>query len=360
MPTTPTLPAVRSQFGFEVDYIDENEQALGSQRLENRDFAHAVRETRFDAFRLGLSDDYLPSTAGAGIEPVFPNHEQATPRAEGFHVSVTLENGRAHRREFNLDYFRQFANLRRAEMLRREELTSEQELYFRLNAFLDDDQAAKAPAKLNISLEPAGGISTTPGSRRDFGRAEPCDDPIYADMAVLVDRGVLEESVEEAREDPEREIAGFLLGKLHRDVKSKEVFLAVTGLASAAGTTEADATSVTYTPASFAHAREMIQLRGAGEVIVGWYHSHPFRLCAECPLPTPPECLNKILFYSQDDIHLMETTFEQPYMVGLLAAVEPRIEEAIGHLPVKLYGWRDGQIQQRGFEIFDVRPPTVP
>ena len=50
----------------------------------------------------------------------------------------------------------------------------------------------------------------------------------------------------------------------------------------------------------------------------------------------------------------METTFEQPYMVGLLAAVEPRIEEAIGHLPVKLYGWCNGEIKERGFEVFRV------
>ena len=84
---------------------------------------------------------------------------------------------------------------------------------------------------------------------------------------------------------------------------------------------------------------------------MGWYHSPPFKRCAACPLPTPPECIAKVLFYSQDDIHLMETTFEQPFMVGLLAAVEPRIEQAVGHLPVKLYGWDSGEIKQRGFEV---------
>ena len=45
-------------------------------------------------------------------------------------------------------------------------------------------------------------------------------------------------------------------------------------------------------------------------------------LIAECPLPTPPECVAKVLVYSSADIHLMETTFEQPFMVGLLAAVD--------------------------------------
>jgi proteasome lid subunit RPN8/RPN11 len=168
---------------------------------------------------------------------------------------------------------------------------------------------------------------------------------------VLIDQHVVTEAVAEARENPEREVAGFLLGHLTRNQETKEVFVAVTGLASANSTTEATAASVTYTPASFAQVRNIIQLRARGESVIGWYHSHPFRLCAECPLPPPPECIAKVLFYSQDDIHLMETTFEQPFMVGLLAAVEPRIEEAIGHLPVKLYGWQKGEIKPRGFEV---------
>ncbi len=206
--------------------------------------------------------------------------------------------------------------------------------------------------KLAISLEAARqNTSIVTRSRRDFGPAEAWDMPNDSDLPVLLEWNVLEEAVEEARADPDREIAGFLLGHVVQDQESNEVFVVVTGLASASGSTEACGTSVTYTPASFALVRDMIKLRAAGESVIGWYHSHPFKLCAECPLPTPPECIAKVLFYSQDDIHLMETTFEQPYMFGLLAAVEPRIEEAIGHLPVKLYGWRDGEIRERGFEV---------
>ena len=97
----------------------------------------------------------------------------------------------------------------------------------------------------------------------------------------------------------------------------------------------------------------MLRLRAADEFVCGWYHSHPFSLCAECPLPTPPECLTKVLSYSEDDVHLMETTFEQPYMVGLLATIDPRIETTLGHLPIKLFGWRDGEIQPRGFDVLE-------
>jgi hypothetical protein len=100
--------------------------------------------------------------------------------------------------------------------------------------------------------------------------------------------------------------------------------------------------------------REVQQWRGEGEIFVGWMHSHPIRLCPECPAPVPAECQAKVLFYSSEDRFLMESSFARPFMVGLLAAVEPRLESALGHLPVKLFGWRGGLIELRGFEVIDV------
>jgi hypothetical protein len=65
--------------------------------------------------------------------------------------------------------------------------------------------------------------------------------------------------------------------------------------------------------------------------------------------------VKKVLFYSDDDVQLMESTFYQPFMVGLLVAVEPRLTAAIGHLPVRLFGWQAGEIKQRGFEVVDAQ-----
>jgi hypothetical protein len=101
----------------------------------------------------------------------------------------------------------------------------------------------------------------------------------------------------------------------------------------------------------------MIALRArsgaAPEFVVGWHHSHPFRFCQQCPLPTPPECIAKVMFYSVDDLQVMATTFHQPFHVGLLTALEPRLEAALGHLPAKLFGWRNGEVVGRGFEVID-------
>jgi hypothetical protein len=59
------------------------------------------------------------------------------------------------------------------------------------------------------------------------------------------------------------------------------------------------------------------------------------------------------LFFSADDVQLMESTMPHPFMVGLLAGVDTRIQAAVGHLPVRLFGWRHGEILPRGFHVVD-------
>jgi hypothetical protein len=63
--------------------------------------------------------------------------------------------------------------------------------------------------------------------------------------------------------------------------------------------------------------------------------------------------VDKVLFYSSDDEFLMELTFARPFMVGLLTAVEPKLERPLGHAPVRLYGWKNGEIVPRGFEVIE-------
>jgi proteasome lid subunit RPN8/RPN11 len=353
----PTGNAIATEFAFHVEYVNENGDVLQDRRLRQADFAHAVRHTKFDAFRCGEVDEYHPSIEGARIVPLFPTGERTSARAKGFCVVLPLADGGEHACEFDINYFAASAKRLRAEMQRAQTMPDDAHLYYRLNAFLDDEEPAQPANKLAVSLEPAaGGIAVVAGRLGDFPPAAVWGNPSPSDLPVLFDIGVLEEVVEEARAYPEREIAGFLFGQLMRDETSNKVFVVVTGLASATDTSEASSTFVTYTPASFAEARRILKLRNRpGEGVAGWYHSHPWRLCSECPVVPPPECIAKVLFYSLDDFHLMETTFEQPFMVGLVAAVDSRIEAALGHPPVKLYGWQNGEIKDRGFDVVRVR-----
>jgi proteasome lid subunit RPN8/RPN11 len=224
------------------------------------------------------------------------------------------------------------------------------QVHFSLNAYLDGE-APKPASGARFTVEDGSiDVPVRTGSRKAFGTTEIWDAPRADDFPVLIPRHVLEEAVDEARRAPERETGGVLLGHLRRDPETGEVFLEVTCQVPAEET-QATGTSITFTPATWARVREVIEFRGEGEIFAGWVHSHPFRLCANCPLTPPPECVQKVLFYSSDDEFLMELSFAQPFMVGLLTAVEPKLEVALGHLPVRLFGWKNGVIRARGFEV---------
>ncbi len=346
---------VSTHYGFHLELVDEQGQLVHDQRLRSSAFEHALRWTLFDAWRSGKHDAYPEPPVAAELEPRFPADDGDAPWAEGFTVTIALRDDRVHAYEFGTTYFATLAGRLRAALVRNNAMTSEQVMRYRVAAFLDEAAAVLPGSHLPISVEVvSSGLRLSPVGRDSLGTSHPWDHPRTTDLPVLVDRVVVEDVVDEARAAPDREIAGFLFGHLHRDSESREVFLVVTGLASAADTVQSGGTSVTYTPESFTRARDMLRLRAANEFICGWYHSHPFLLCAECPLPTPPECLAKVLSYSDDDLHLMETTFEQPYMVGLLATIDPRIETTLGHLPIKLFGWRDGEVQPRGFDVLEI------
>ncbi|NND97838.1 MAG: hypothetical protein HKN47_10975 [Pirellulaceae bacterium] len=347
-----TDQSIRTQHGYELEFVNETGTVVGRRRIKSTDFGHAVRDAAFDALKRGLIDDLVGQIREVTVEPLYIDPADALPETNGFRVTLGLVNAGEHVYDYSLSYFTMLANQERAEMNRMAQSAPSDQLRYRLQAFLDDDGWKPNTNKLSISLhDERPNISLRNGSLNDFASRDRWDDCNRWDVPVVVDQSVVEEVVDESKATPDREIGGFLLGDLHRDRSTGEIFVSVTGLVSAAGTTESSEISVTFTPASFVHARKMIELRSRGESIVGWYHSHPFTVCAECPIPMPKECIEKILFFSADDVHVMATTFERPHMIGLLAAVEPRIEQAIGHLPVKLYGWRHGEIRPRGFDV---------
>lgn len=348
----------RAEWNFQLDLF-KNDQPIHRESLKPSDFVHAVYATTFDALRCQQTDLYRPLINAARLLPIFP--QANSPQTTGFIVDAELPSGERHQGKFGIGYFMSRVSRLQTRLVRENKLEFGTRITYRLTAYFDEPIEQTTHSKLPISLDPPEfQVNIRRGLKRDLGEWQPWDEPDGQDMPVVVDQSVLDQAIEHALSAPEQEVAGVLFGHVMQDEQDRQTFLSVTGFTAGAGTTLASSTSVTFTPATFAKAQEIIQLRGAGETIVGWFHSHPFRFCAQCPLPTPPECISKVLFYSQDDVHLMERTFDQPFMVGLLAAVEPRIEAAIGHLPVRLFGWRRGSVENRGFHVVDMPANTNP
>ncbi|HJT78708.1 MAG TPA: hypothetical protein VJ739_16005 [Gemmataceae bacterium] len=349
MESTQVRPAV---YHYRLEFFDDRRRPVREVALGRADFGRAVAAAFFAALRRGVFDSYTPPGDRARIEPRFRDEERGSPRASGFDVVLPTPDGAEYRMEFASTFFTNRALHLGAELVREGRLPENGRLLFQLTAYLDE--AEESPRRgMRIALDEASvDIPIRQASRRALGLAEAWDAPRPDDFPVVVPRHVLHEAMEEANAAPDREVGGTLLGHLYRDTDTGDLFLHVTCLVPAEQT-EATTTSVTFTPATWARVREVQELRGEGEIFAGWFHSHPFRFCAECPLPVPPDCVRKVLFYSADDEFLMELSFAQPFMVGLLAGVEPKLERALGHLPVRLFGWRDGTIQPRGFEVID-------
>ncbi len=349
MPQTEMVPETY-RFRLEV-WKHPGRRLFAEVPLGPGDFARGVDDACFDGLRRGLLTAYDPAGSGARVEPRFIKPDDASPHAGGFDVVVPTPAGGEHRVAYDINYFQTRVVRLFTEALLDRRLTLKQGLLFQLTACPESQAPAPAqPSRFAVAAVSAP-VPVLPGSRTALGAAEAWDDPQPDDLPVLVHRRVIDEALDEARGQPDREVGGLLLGHLRRDTDTGEVFVEVTGHLPAQGT-EATHTSVTFTPETWAHARRVVQLRGRGEIFVGWVHSHPFHLGAdEVPDPVPPEAVSTILFFSPDDLAVMEQSFARPYMVGLLTAVEPRLEPALGHPPVRLFGWRDGDIQARGFEV---------
>lgn len=335
---------------YRLEFWQQSEQRLREVPLEMTDFAPAIETAFFDALRQGRFTEYELPQAGVRIEPRFAR-EADSPRVAAFSVVLPTPDGGEHAVEFHSRFFNDRAEAIVAELVTGGQAEAGSLLFYQLAAYLDDGERS-APARPGISLEAAEPvIPIRAGSRRSLGETASWDDLRADDFPVLIPRRVLEEALDEARSTPEQEVGGILLGHLRRDTETGELFLEVTAHVLAEAS-EATGTSVTFTPETFARARAVITLRGEGEIFVGWAHSHPFRFCAECPVSPPPECVAKVLFFSPEDHFLMRLAFPRPFMVGLQTTVEPRLEQALGHLPVRLYGWRAGKVEARGFEVF--------
>lgn len=348
MPPTRARPAL---YQYRLEFFKVRGGArVHELPLARADFHRAVEAAFFDGLRRGLFAEYAPPFGEARVEPAFA--EEGSPNASGFRVVLPLPGGGEHRREFSAEFFDGRATRVGTELVRAGRVPNNSTILYQLSAYLEGEEAP-APRGLRFTLEPeAVEVPIRPGSLAGHGPRAAWDGPRPGDMPVLVPRRVIDEAVEEAGRAPGREVGGALLGHLRRDTSTGELFVEVTCQVPAEETTSTEV-SVTFTPATWASVREVIEVRGEGEIFVGWVHSHPFGLCEECPAKPPPECVDKVLFFSADDEFLMELSFPRPFMVGLLSAREPRLAAALGHAPVRLFGWRDGRVVPRGFEVID-------
>ena len=159
-------------------------------------------------------------------------------------------------------------------------------------------------------------------------------------------RRVLQESTRLTEGAGAAETGGVLLGHIHEDPNTTELFLRVTAQVPARRAEQA-LTKLTFTPQVWSDVDAALRLRNEDEIYLGWWHSHPARQwCKDCPVENRKRCKLSGEFFSSDDAALHQCVFPHAYSIALV------ISDSYAHgLTWPLFGWSRGIVAQRGYLI---------
>jgi len=275
------------------------------------------------------------------------------PYIQGFKV-VTPANGHVHEEEFGSEYFRPWAEEVSASLVEKKLMEPGASFTYRIYAFPGPGAGAAsmaAPTKskrFTVERETKSLTLDRRNLRELLAAATPEGSINPADMPVFLPRAALDEAAAGALAAKEVETGGALLGRLCRDDDSGQLFAIVTTQIAAPHTT-ADATRLTFTPATWAAIDDMIRMRGENELMLGWWHSHPARHWCEklkCPIENRMRCRRSGEFFSDVDKHLHRVIFSPAYTVALVVS-----DSYADGVTYPMFGWRKGVIERRGFHV---------
>jgi hypothetical protein len=356
---------LRSDYQFVLIFFREGGEAAGQVPL-SVDWEPAREWAEFAALRAGRLAVGASRVAWR-LEPVW-HAEVGEPYTNGFRVCVACEGARDGRSEgvgeregggeggdvreggfaveFGAGYFKEFAAHAASQLVESGRLGKGDNFFYLAAAF--PRTRAEGATKPRLTVEQSGGglalVETelapfAAGSRAE-GRA------CVTDFPVFVPRVVLEEAAALSGAAGAKETGGVLVGRLHRDPAGGEIFAEVTAQIHARGA-EADLTRLSFTPQTWTEVRAAISLRRRGEIMLGWWHSHPVReWCKACAPERQQVCSMRSEFFSAHDRALHRAVFPRAYSVALV------VNDGVGgRQTFSMFGWREGLLRPRGFHV---------
>ena len=336
---------MRNDHRYSISLFKEDGAPLGQVAAEV-DFEPAEECTRFAGARSGLLS---PGENGSDsrVEPVW-NRDAGEPLMSGFRVSLTGRGRQTVSREFPLEYFTSVARRASTAFVDRGLLKAGEFFRYRVSAVPGPQRRPEAPAAFSVEeVSPALPVKAGTRLRHLMQDAEPQGAIDGDDFPVVVPRLVLDEAVELTREAGARETGGVLIGHLHQDADTPELFLEVTAQIPARHT-QSELTRLTFTADTWTTAQAAINLRRADELMVGWWHSHSYmkETCKDCEKRREQSCKAGAAFMSGEDCLLHRTVFPRAYSVALVISDSPCSGVSWG-----LFGWKRGVVAARGFHV---------
>lgn len=307
-------------------------------------------EPAIECARLGrlraLGDWIAAPEAVRDVEPLW-HADDGEPNVGGFRIHIAPPGGRDWHADFPADtYFAEAAREASVRLIKTGALAVGDKVQYRAAAFSRPPGAANAPGlRFDTADRPApltlreAQLDVRLASSRIFGP------PNADDFEVLVPQTALSEAVEQTKAAGDRETGGILIGHLHRDPGTYEVFAEVTAQVPARHT-ESDSVKLTFTSDTWTDVRGALALRRRDEIMLGWWHSHPaLAWCRKCPPERQRECHLATGFLSADDTALHRAMFPRAFSLALV------LTHTLDRVDPALFGWRAGVLQPRAFRL---------
>lgn len=269
----------------------------------------------------------------------------------GFRATVRVGASSLVSSDFGTSYFRPLAQDASTELVKAGRLKEGEIFHYLVLAFSRDIAAPEPSPQLlcaeDVAVEPHIGEGSL---QEALDLSAPWDGVFDGDLPVFVHGPILTECGELARAAGDRETGGILIGELRRDSVLGDLFAIVTAQVPARHCL-AESMRLTFTPETWSHARSAMELRHRNEVIIGWWHSHP---AAHWKQEEVTAGAASGPFFSVQDRALHRTVFCRAYSVALVVTESETGEQHT------LYGWRNGQVEQRAFYVLDAIPAERP
>jgi hypothetical protein len=319
------------------------------------DWVPVVEDLTFSLVRRGLLADYSRPLE-VRIEPELMKRT-FEPVVRRVRATARLDSERVESIVVPIEYFRPLAR-RAADKLMESGLLQPGDLFeYRVLAY---KQGPAAPRPLRFVMEntPAP-IAIMQASAEDLlDRAIQFGDPEGDQVRVFVHWQVLEQVSVRTRQAGELETGGVLIGYVHRDPASAEIFIEITAQIPADARSEL--TRLSFTPDTWSHVHSAVQARGGGEIWLGWWHSHSFfkhrdeKRPGEVQTEDQAAKQSAIPFLSSEDRLLHRTVFPRAYSVALLITDSPTNGMSWG-----LFGWQSTDIARRSFHVIHAPLPEA-
>lgn len=341
---------VSNEYGFFICIVTQDGNVLNAVPI-SVDWGPACQSAVLEGIRSGRLPHTLSLADAATIEPVW-NARLGHPFITGFRALIDGNGAGPVVEQFSVVYFHALAQQVASVFVKQGALAAGETFNYIVMAQPHDDAAISPPSP---TFDVVADTTTLPfvssaldAFVSDAAAKGPTRDGL---MPAFLHDAVLDDCLQRFEAEQDTETGGILVGRLHLDASRSAVFTEVTGHVPARYT-ESSSASLTFTARTWADVQATIARRGAREVVLGWWHTHPsamFRTEKSRGADSDGAARGvSTLFFSSCDAALMRTCFPAAYSVALVLG-----DSGNGESDHALFGWCKGCLVRRGYHLIE-------